>query len=216
MNTRIFVLLTAAMLLVMPAIAIGQNECPMGVPSGNSSHHQSMCDIPMLLALADEEPLPEPGEGAQTQVKRRMRGDFEQRRKHLEQLRLLKLLELLDLREDQESRFVESFRGLRRDMRAIERERAQTVRELSQEVKAHTVDARKIDAVTAKLVDLEGKHREARQQFLNQMKQVLDPDQLAKFILFQERFELELLERVREFRERMGPMGNPGGDNSDS
>lgn len=159
------------------------------------------CEMPMMMALAQGEPDAQPtaGEG-----RGHGRGDFEQRRKYLEQLRLLKLLEMLNLTEEQETQFVASFRSLRRDLRALERERAGVLMELSAAVDKEQVTSATVDQSTGKLKELDMRRRERGQQFLTDMKKVLSPEQLGRFVLFQERFELELLERVREFRGRMG------------
>jgi len=197
-------LLIAALLIVAaPVLVQAQGSCLRENLCARMLPQAGFCEMPMLMALAEEGSPDQPTEG-EGPGHGHGRGDFEQRRKYLEQLRLLKLLETLNLTEEQETKFVASFRVLRRDLHGLERERAAILMELSAAVEKEQVTAATVDQYTGKLKDMELRRRERGQQFLSDMKPVLSPEQLAKFILFQERFELELLERVREFRGRMG------------
>ncbi len=126
----------------------------------------------------------------------------EQRRKYVEQFRLLKLLELLDLKEEQEAKFIESFRSMRRQQRKIEQDRAELMQEISEELERNRVDDARIISAADQLLALDERRREVMANFLGKARTLLTPEQVARLILFQERFELELLERVREFRDR--------------
>ena len=129
----------------------------------------------------------------------------EQRRKYVEQFRLLKLLEILDLKEDQEAKFIESFRAMRRQQREIEQNRTEIMKNLSADLEKNGVDDARITNATDKLFALEDRRREAMRGFLTKARAFLTPEQVGRLILFQERFELELLERVRECWDRTPP-----------
>jgi len=204
-----YALLIVLLAGIAPVLGQAQGNCLRDNLCERMMPQAGFCEMPMMAALAQGEPEGKPAAG---EGRGRGRGDFEQRRKYLEQLRLLKLLEMLNLTEDQETRFVASFRSLRRDLRGLERERAGVLMELSAAVDKEQVTAATVDQSTGKLKDLDMRRRERGQQFLTDMKKVLSPEQLGKFILFQERFELELLERVREFRGQMGEAVGAQGD----
>lgn len=125
-----------------------------------------------------------------------------QRRRHLDQLRMLKLLQLLDLREDQEVEFMHTFRSLSRELRDIQEERKETIERLASDLTEgkHTPGsvARAID----ELRSLDDRRISAQDRFLANAKQVLSPKQLGKLVIFQERFEREMLSNLREFQFR--------------
>ena len=49
------------------------------------------------------------------------------------------------------------------------------------------------------------------ERYLEESKSFLTAQQIAKFVIFNERFEYELLEKVRQFRDRPGRGPGPGG-----
>ena len=57
---------------------------------------------------------------------------------------------------------------------------------------------------------LEDEKRATLDQFIDDSRKMLSPMQLAKLVIFQMKFERELLDRVRAFRERGHFPGNPG------
>ncbi len=131
----------------------------------------------------------------------------EQRRRQLEQLRLAKLLEVLDLKDDQEAPFMDAYRSMRREQRQIEQDRAGAVRELSSGLETNSIDQRRIGELVNRLLVLASDRARTVDDFVTSMRKVLTPQQLGRLVVFQERFELELLEKLRGFRGRMGQGG---------
>ncbi len=131
----------------------------------------------------------------------------EQRRRQLEQLRLAKLLEVLDLKDDQEAPFMDAYRSMRREQRQIEQDRAGAVRELSSGLETNSIDQRRIGELVNRLLVLASDRTRTVDDFVTSMRKVLTPQQLGRLVVFQERFELELLEKLRGFRGRMGQGG---------
>ncbi|MBD3403380.1 periplasmic heavy metal sensor [candidate division GN15 bacterium] len=130
-------------------------------------------------------------------------------RKHLEQFRLLKLLEFLDLEDDQEIAFLTRFKDLRAAEDSLEAERKTHVQQLAELVTQETPD----DAAIMALIDSVRAKMEARIEhfdgFVDDVKDILTPAQLGKLVIFHDRFEYELLERVRGFQNRRGPNQSP-------
>jgi len=124
------------------------------------------------------------------------------RRKHLDQLRMLKLLELLDLNEDQEMTFLTAFRSIRQKHREFDELKREAMTELSRLVKESGASDRDIVSVVERCREVEKSKFQSQDLFINEIRNILAAKQLGKFILFQERFEAELLERVRGFRQQ--------------
>lgn len=133
-------------------------------------------------------------------------------RKHIEQLRLLKLLEVLDLNEDQEPKFLVAFKGMRKTMRELDERKGAVVEKLSTELKGAKPDDRRINGLVDSVLEIERTKRQAMQTFVETSRGILTPVQVGRLLVFTERFEYELLERVREFRERMRGDDAPSND----
>jgi len=144
----------------------------------------------MEIMLAQAGPPPPPGRGHQ------------RRQKHLEQLRMLKLLEALDLTEDQETEFLSAFRKMRKQQDEFEATRRQIVNDLS----ARLQDSSVTEQDLLQLVDRFSENERGRQQqmdaYIKEMKTILTAEQLARMVIFQDRFEAELLDQVRSFQQR--------------
>ncbi len=120
--------------------------------------------------------------------------------KNLENLRLLKLLETLDLSEDQNDLFISAFSRFRKDSRTIMRKLENEVDSLAEYLRQ---DDRNDDVIMKKIGIIEESKEgleKARKDFLGSIKNILTVEQLGKMIVFQERFERELLEKIRGFR----------------
>jgi len=129
---------------------------------------------------------------------------MERQRRHLEQLRMLKLLEVLDLGDAQEQKFLDAFRKMRQAMKAADENKREVVDTLSQLLQAATHDDRQINRLVDSVVVLEGQKRETMTSFVTQARAILTAEQMGKLLVFQENFDYQLLERVREFRGQAG------------
>ncbi|MBI5266065.1 MAG: hypothetical protein HY851_02420 [candidate division Zixibacteria bacterium] len=143
------------------------------------------------------------------------RQEMERQRRHLEQLRMLKLLEVLDLKDSKEEPFLMAFRAMRKSQRDLDEQKKKLLARLSETIQSPSRDDRKINALTDSVVQISDQKRAQAGAFLAKARTILNAEQTAKLVIFEERFEYELLERVREFR-RMGRMGGPMRDPMDS
>ncbi len=141
-------------------------------------------------------------QGQKHQRKMGTMGPQVKQRKYLEQFRLLKLLELLDLEEEQEVDFITAFHSMRQQRRVLHEKKKVLVNNLADGLRAGTITDNEIKQLIKEVVKLDNKDSQMKQDFLTTARRILTPQQLGKFIVFQERFELELLETVRAFRER--------------
>ncbi|MEA3297008.1 MAG: hypothetical protein U9R56_04015 [candidate division Zixibacteria bacterium] len=127
-------------------------------------------------------------------------------RKHLEQLRLLKLLELLDLSEDQELEFITAFSAMRRKLRNLERDKSDLMILLAEGLRERTLSDSEVYDLIDNIVQTDKQKIGEIAEFRKKAREILTAEQLGRLIVFNDRFEYELLERVRAFHER-----HPGG-----
>ncbi|MDH4155780.1 MAG: hypothetical protein OEW00_00690 [candidate division Zixibacteria bacterium] len=197
---RMMAVVSAAVLLVLAA-AVAQ------------STDQPWQDDPLYI-LSQADPSDDPVEGPPGMIGRRLFGQGKGEGKHLEQFRMLKLLELLDLNEDQEVAFITGFRSFRRSLRQLDEQKGKLLADLAGGLKDETISEREIDRHIGEIMKLEQERRQKMDDFLREARGVLTPQQMGKLVIFQERFEFELLDKVRAFRERAGRRGIPHGDDS--
>ena len=129
-------------------------------------------------------------------------------RKHIEQLRMLKLLEMLDLGEDQEVEFLTELSRFRSDMAKLDERRTVLLDSLAKGLGDSSLIEDRIydygDRIRVTMID----HSKAMTDFMDRCREILTPQQFGEMIVFQERFDKQLLERVRAFREGGGPRGS--------
>ena len=159
---------------------------------------------PPCLAQADEPDSFTPGNNRFGKAKKKYFEAQQQQRKHLEQLRMLKLLELLDLHEDQEIEFLTSFRTMRRDHGALQGKKINQVDDLVKELSAEEIDDRRVKQMVNDIMQLEQERSKILKDFIGEVSAFLSAEQLGKLIVFQEKFEVELLENLKNFRSRKG------------
>lgn len=173
--------------------------------SGYDCYYDDFLCPPMFFAQVDIEdtPMNMPGK---VKAFGRAKGEYmeamEQQRKHLEQFRLLKMLELLDLDEEHEVAFLTSFRSMRKDISNIWDERKGLVEKLVESIHKGDVSGDQVDKIVSELLRLDNEKNVIMKNFFNNVKTLLTPEQMAKFIVFQEKFEFELLDQMRDFKSR--------------
>ena len=199
-------------LITMPlGSGIGAQEAPQtACPVYSNVRAGSFGDKSLQLAQLDERPeRGEYGEGRGRRFDHGRKGLQYKFGKHIEQFRILKLLELLDLQEDQELEFIAAFHAMRRERRQLHEKRIALVDELADGLRMETAPDIEINRLIREISKLGNQQERVREDFLSEAQKILTPSQLGRFIVFHERFEFELLEAVKAFRERQPPPGNP-------
>lgn len=123
-------------------------------------------------------------------------------RRQLEKFRLSKLLELLELGEDQRERFLPLFAESRDELGRTTREKAFTVRKLGKLLKRKKSSESEIQELIDEISALERQIISQRKTFMAGCHEILNSVQLGKLIVFQDRFELDMLGKLRGFRGR--------------
>ena len=132
-------------------------------------------------------------------------------RKHLEQLRILKMLELLDLSKDQEVPFLTAFNGMREDMRGFEEQANQLIDTLATALQSGNSEESRLKSLIGQIKDIDRRKYERLMTFVDQAEKMLTVEQVGKLLIFQKRFEAELLEQIGRFRRGMNEPAGPGG-----
>ena len=218
--TRIAIVLIASLTLSGVTWAADGSE-PLGTANDQASMHEELLlwhevdAYPMFGQLLDDDkPRGRQAAEAREEFEKQMQDTerkHHKRRKHLEQFRLLKLLELLDLDESQEAQFMKSFTSVRRELRRVDDGKREALDRLASGVHAGDIADNEINDLIDRIVRIENEKRMFFDHFLKESRSFLTAQQIAKLVIFHERFEYELLEKVRQFRDRPGRGPGPGG-----
>lgn len=131
------------------------------------------------------------------------RFDKKDPREIIEKIRIYRLTEELDLTDEQAVKFFPKLKELRKVEQDFFEERRSVIIELKALLKADA-DPEKIKSVIDAYRDLMKKRMEAQKNNLEEIQKLLSPVQQAKFIVFQEEFENEIREvikQVKKFKE---------------
>lgn len=119
---------------------------------------------------------------------------------NIENLRLLKLLETVDLSEAQSEQFLPVFYGFRKDIKEMLEERRRLVDQIAEQIRSDVSDD-ELNRSVGQLLDLKNRIERRRDGFLDECRSILTVKQVARLVIFQEQFERDLLESLREFRQ---------------
>ena len=166
--------------------------------------------VPVLYAgQIDESPSPDSGQ-VPPMMNRGMgpgphgmgfnRGFDSERAQTLENLRLIKLLELLDLDDDQSSQFILIFSNFRKDSRQLHDDISAKVDELAELLKSDQPSDSEIKALVKQIDQMRLGHVKIAEDFHKKAAEILTPVQMGKMVVFENRFEKELIDTVRGFR----------------
>lgn len=117
----------------------------------------------------------------------------------VESLRVWKLLEALDLTEEQANSFLPAYREFQKNEGKYTQTRRELLDQLQQSLE--NKDQKKISEIVSKLKQNRLQMEQSRVQFLSRIDKMLSPEQQAKFLLFQHRFEGRLRSEILELRQ---------------
>jgi hypothetical protein len=143
--------------------------------------------LPVLLLAAPLTTIAQPDE------------PFGPGRKRIEELRKMKLIEALDLNEDQTTKIFVREKEFRKKEHALVEKRKQILGRLGELTKSNGADAEKLKEI-ASLRDLGNEMVQQRYDYMMSLKDVLSTQQLAKMVLFEDRFMTELRNVLRKTR----------------
>ena len=191
-------LFATAVLLATLSLPVSAGEGPTAVPGKHSGCMDRSACL-WLAAQGDAGPEPPVAPHAPRPGGR-----------HLEQFRMLKLMELLELSKDQEVEFLVAFQDMRETHRELKEQRDSILQILADGIESENLDDAAIYHMADEIQQLKRRHIQVIDDLLARVKNILSAEQYGKMILFQERFEHQLLEKLREFRGRGGHGGARG------
>lgn len=137
--------------------------------------------VPVLLLVA-QEPI-----------------DKKDPREIIEKVRIYKLTEALDLTEEQTTKFFPHLKEMRKTEQEFQKQRLELIQKLRDLIKNNAPE-QEIVNVLNKFQEIHKKRMAAQMKEIEDLRQILTPVQQAKFMIFQEDFEREIRELIREVR----------------
>ncbi len=127
-------------------------------------------------------------------------------REVIEKVRIYKLTEALDLTEEQTMKLFPRLRDFRKREREFQRQRVATIDKLRDLIKTNA-EEKEIVKVLDKLHEMQKNRLALQIKEMENIKELLTPVQQAKFLIFEEDFEREIRELIREVRcKRLPPL----------
>lgn len=172
-----------------------QRKNPAMAPHAHCLRSEQPCEE--CLCVHDEPPPARP-----------LRPDFEGKKpkEKLEMIRIWKLTEELNLSEDQSTQFFPKLKELQRIREEFERNRMKIIEEIENYLRNAKKYEKELKAKLQELELSESKFREAEAKIKKEIAAILTPEQQAKFMLFQMRFNEELrnvIQRAKNMKKEM-------------
>ncbi len=132
-------------------------------------------------------------------------------RKKVEAVRAWRLTEELDLDEDKTAKLFPAMRRSDRQRQEIEADNRRIIRMVSAELNKPNPAPEVIDSALEELVKNRRRTFRSEEEHLQDVRKILSPEDTARYLLFQVKFQKEIRERV--MRSRRGGMehGGPSG-----
>lgn len=158
--------------------------------------------LALLLTLAGFQELP-----AQRRIRERtyIGPDPGRRAERFDMLMKLKLVEALDLSSEQGDRFLPVFNQYRQKTRGLLRARGEIIQDLTRHVRIKMggledengeLSERELKARLDKLDELRRQQEANRDEFYQKASRVLSTEQLARLVVFEERFAREIVRNL--------------------
>ena len=198
--------LLAAAWMMQPAAQPPEGPPPGPAPGGPSAGPPPEPGPPPP-GIAPPGPAPQTRPGAA----REARG-----REMLEQVMVARLSEELGLTDEQSVLMVRRFSQFKKETQQLQKERAETVRELRQTALKGDPDPAAVAPLLERALHLNERIALQRQRLFHAMAEGMDPVQQAKLLLFLDEFEGQMRQVVKTAQERRAPgppdrMGPPPG-----
>ena len=121
----------------------------------------------------------------------------------IESFKKVRLLEVLNLDEATSAKFIARYNLRAEKMRAFERTRSEIVDQLEKQVASNASEA-EFSQTFAALAEQEKKMFEKRLSFISDLRDILTPQQVAQFIVFERTFNRDLRNIVRDAQKNKG------------
>ncbi len=147
----------------------------------------SIVILPISWALAQEMPPPPPTESGP---------ENPEIRKQLEQIKIWQMTKEMDLPTNKAEKFFPLYNNYNTELRSITTQRREAVRGLDSTIKRETgeVEVRK---QVQQVLNLDAQMASVHEKFMQSLEGVLSPVEIGKYIVFEQKFDREIRERIR-------------------
>ena len=120
-------------------------------------------------------------------------------RERIEMMKMWKLTEVLELSEDQAQKFFPRYNSLVKELEGLVKQQKEQMDELREMVKKEKgIKEKEVDGMMKKIMDLEKQKLDKKQKFVEDLGNILTPEQKAKYIVFEVHFKEELRRKIRD------------------
>lgn len=124
----------------------------------------------------------------------------------VEQFKKMRLIEDLQLDEETSIRFFARYNKQTEALRDIDKQQAAIIRQLKELIRTNA-PAAEMDAAIKNYCKLESQSADIRAKFVEGLKEIFTPKQIAEYLIFEQNFNQNLRDVLRDMtRERMGHM----------
>jgi hypothetical protein len=99
---------------------------------------------------------------------------------------------------------------MREDLRGLEEQANLLIDSLAAELQPGNAEESRLRSLIGRIKEVDGHKHDRLMSFIDESEAMLTAEQTGKLMIFQRRFEMELLEQVGRFRRGMGGPGTPG------
>jgi len=156
----------------------------------------------IVLTAFVSQSLAQPGPGPGPWEKRGPR--HEKMRERIKTIKIWQLTEAVDLTTSQSEKFFPIYNKHQNDHEKLEEEKLLLLRKLDKLSEESDVSESEIKNALDGLTEIDNKSIALRKSFLNEISGVLSIKQVAKLLVFEERFKRRLQENIRDIRRGMG------------
>lgn len=114
----------------------------------------------------------------------------------IEDIKLEKMTTKLNLDETTKSTFIEKYKTFSKGMKELNRKRVKTYKLLVDNVES----GNGLDTLVNQLLDNEGQINQLRKDFIADIKALLTPQQIAKMIIFERKFNNEIKKILKQYQ----------------
>ncbi len=128
-------------------------------------------------------------------------------RRQLEQVKIWQMTQDMDLPDNKAEKFFPLYNDYNSDLRNIGAERREAVMTLDSLLKNNT-EAPELRKQIQQILNLDAQLADKHRQFIQSLGGILSPVEVAKYIVFEQKFDREIRERIRTImQQRMRPGG---------
>jgi hypothetical protein len=124
----------------------------------------------------------------------------------VEQYKKMRLIEEMHLDEETSIRFFTRYNKQMNEIKEIQRRRNAIIKQLKELTQANA-QSNEIESAVRSYVKLDAQIADVRAKFIEGLKDIFSPKQIAEYLVFEQKFNQNLREVIRDMtRERMGHM----------